>query len=267
MKRGLLLIMLLALAPGADSAVAEPVLDETAALEVSQAAIGRSLGDHRLRGSDGKSIGLGDFRGRPLVVNLVYTGCTQACPVVIQTLYDAVDAAQRALGTDSFSVATIGIDARNDTPERMRAYAREQGVDLPNWTFLSSDQATIDRLVDELGFAVVPSVQGLDHIAQTTIVDEAGVIYRHVYGAGFEVPTLVEPLKELVLGRRSDWTSVAGLVNRIKLFCTLYDPKSERYHFDYSVFVGMLIGIGSLTGVAIFVVREWRRSTGPRRHA
>lgn len=267
MRAGIAPALLLALAGGAERAVAEPALDEGAALAVSQAAIGRRLGDHRFHDSGGQPVALADFHGRPLIVNLVYTGCTHACPVVIQTLYEAVDAAQRALGPDSFGVATIGLDARNETPERMRAYAREQGIDLPHWSFLSSDQATIDRLADELGFVVVPAAQGFDHLAQTTIVDQEGAIYRQVYGAGFEVPSVVEPLKELVFGRRSDWTSVEGLINRIKLFCTLYDPRTERYRFDYSVFVGMLIGAVSLGGVAIFVVREWRRSADRGRHA
>lgn len=252
--------MLGLLALGAGAVAAAPALDEAAALRISQAAIGRPLPELRFVDTAGRPVALGDLRGRPLVLNLLYTSCAEACPLVLQNLHPAVEAAQRALGQDSFAVASIGFDARHDTPERLRAYARAQGIDLPNWTFLSADQATVDRLAEATGFVVHPSPQGFDHLAQVTIVDAEGVVYRQVYGAGFAIPAVVEPLKELVFGRRSDWTSVQGLINRIRLFCTLYDPRSERYRFDYSVFVGMVIGALSLAGIAAFLIREWRRA-------
>jgi protein SCO1/2 len=54
------------------------------------------------------------------------------------------------------------------------------------------------------------------------------------------------------------------LVNRVRLFCTLYDPRTGGYRFDYSPFVGMAIGLLALAGVAGFALREWRR-VGRRR--
>ena len=35
---------------------------------------------------------------------------------------------------------------------------------------------------------------------------------------------------------------LAGLTSRIKLFCTTYDPVRDGYYFDYSLFLGILIG-------------------------
>lgn len=239
-------------------AAAEAAVDERDALRVSQAAIGNRLGDHAFYDTSHRPVRLAGFRNKPLVVNLVYTGCSNACPIVVQNLYPAIEAAQEVLGEDAFAVATIGFDAKNDTPERMRAFARTQGVDLPNWHFLSTDQATVDRLAKELGFVVYPSPQGFDHLAQTTIVDAEGEVYRQVYGGGFEVPAVVEPLKDVVLGRTSSWTSMEGLLDRVRLFCTLYDPRTERYRLDYSVFIGAAIGIVALSLVGGVLVREWR---------
>jgi len=244
------LVLLLLAAP---SGMAKAV-DDQSALRTSQAAIGTRLGDHAFFDTDHRPVALSDFRGKPLVVNLVYTGCSNACPIVVQNLYPAIEAAQETLGEDAFAVATVGFDAKNDTPERMRAFARTQGVDLPNWHFLSTDQATVDRLAAELGFTVFPSPQGFDHLAQTTIVDAEGEVYRQVYGGGFEVPAVVEPLKDLVLGRASSWTSPDGLLHRVRLFCTLYDPRTERYRFDYSVLIGAAIGLVSLSVVASLTV-------------
>ncbi len=247
------------IASGAASAAA-PVLDQAEALRISQAALGNRLDDHAFRDTRNQPVQLSDLRGKPLILSLVYTGCTSVCPLVLQNLYAAVESAQEALGVDSFTVATIGFDTRHDTPERMRAFASTQGVDLPNWQFLSADAATIERLASQVGFVMFPSAQGFDHMAQTTIIDEGGVIYRQVYGGDFATPAIVEPLKALVFGRRTSWTSVDGLINRVRLFCTLYDPRSGRYRFDYSVVIGTLIGLLCLTTVAVLVIREWRRT-------
>jgi protein SCO1 len=257
-----LLLILAALAGG--PAWSKAVLDEAEALRVGQAAIGRQLADHALLDTARHPVRLAEFRGKPLVVSMVYTSCSSVCPTIVQTLDVAVEAAHKALGQDSFAVVTIGFDTRVDTPARMRAFARAQGIDRPSWRFLSGDADTVDALTDEIGFTVYPSPQGFDHLALTTIVDQEGLIYRQIYGGVFEAPALVEPLKDLVFGRRSDWTSIEGLINRVRLFCTLYDPRTGGYRFDYSPFVGMAIGLIALAGVAGFALREWRRAGRPR---
>ena len=69
---------------------------------------------------------------------------------------------------------------------------------------------------------------------------------------------LGEPLKQLVFGKRQDAGLVEGWINNIKLFCTNYDPRSGRYEFDYSIFVGFFLGFVILAAIALFVFREWR---------
>ncbi len=253
-------LILLGLAIGG-TAQATTVVDAGTALRLSQAALGNRVGDHIFRDTAYQQVRISDFRGRPLVVSLVYTGCTSVCPVVLQSLASAVDAAREALGEDAFAVVTVGFDVRQDTPERLRAFARSQGIDLPNWWFLSADQATVDRLAAELGFAIYPTAAGFEHAAQTSILDEEGIVYRHIYGGTFGAPTLVEPLKDLILDRWSNLTSIEGLANRVRLLCTLYDPRSGRYRLDYSLFLGIAIGAICLSAVGIVLVREWRRSS------
>lgn len=234
-------------------------LDEEAALRISQAAIGRTLTDRVFRDTGHKAVTLAEFRGKPLVINFIYTACFHTCPVIVQTLARAVEMAQDALGADSFNVITIGFDARADTPSRMRAYAQQQGIKLPNWRFLSADAATIDALAADIGFVYHPSPRGFDHLAQTTVVNPDGVVYRHLYGSDFGPQALVEPLKRMAFGQTGSLMTVSGIVNRVRLFCTVYDPKRDRYRFDYSIFVGGTIGAVSLVGIGIVLFRAWRR--------
>ena len=254
-------LWLLAAGVRADSVDPSTAVDEVSALKQSEAAIGRELGNYEFRDTELNTVSLSQFRGKPLIVNLVFTGCSRACPLTIERLGRAVDAAAEAIGPDSFSVLTIGFDAAADTPQRMRAFAHDHGIAEPNWRFLSADRATIDALAEDLGFAFFPSTEGFEHLAQTTVVDENGRIYRQIYGADFEPPVLVEPLKDLVFGRKSELTSLSGILNRIRLFCTLYDPASGRYTFDYSIFIGIVIGFISFAIMAVLLVRSWLHSS------
>ncbi len=246
---------------------APSAFDPEAAISYSQSAIGREIGDYSFLDRDRKSVRLASLRGKPLVVNLVYTSCSHTCPIIVQTLHSAVAVAQDALGADSFSVVTIGFDTADDTPTRMRAYARDQGVDLPNWRFLSGDKTTIASLSEDLGFIYFPSPRGFDHLAQTTVIDAEGLVYRQVYGSDFAAPAVVEPLKDLVFGRQGNLTSLDGLINRIKLFCTLYDPSSERYRFDYSIFIALAIGSVALGAIGIILLRALLRLRRREEHA
>ena len=233
-------------------------LDAAAALRSSQAALGREIGAFHFRDRSGRPVDMARHRGKPLVVNLVYTACTDVCPVIVQTLARAVETAQAALGRDSFAVVTIGFDSQTDTPDRMRAFARAQGIDLPNWDFLSADHATVDALTEELGFLYFSSPKGFDHLAQVSVLDGAGRIYAQVYGDTFAPPALVEPLKSLALGNaRLD--SFAGVFERVRLFCTLFDPATGRYRVDYSPFIAAAFGVLSLGAIAFGLARAWIR--------
>jgi protein SCO1/2 len=251
--------------PAAAFASDYETFDEQEALEYSQSAIGTKLSDHQFTASDGTTVGLAGYAGRPLVISLIYTSCYHTCPMITARLLRGIDAATETFGADAFSVVTIGFDVENDTPQRMGHFATSHGIDFDNWQALSTDKATIDALSAELGFIFFSSPKGFDHLAQTSIIDAEGKLYRHVYGASFKPPAIMEPLKTLIFGGAASSYSLEGLVNRVKLFCTIYDPKSDRYRFDYSLFVAMIIGALCLSGVAIVLVREWRRTSRHRK--
>ncbi len=141
----------------------------------------------------------------------------------------------------------------------MRAFAATQGLVLPNWYFLSGTQENVDQIARTLGFIFFPSPAGFDHLTQTTVIDAKGDVYAHVYGASFPPPAVIEPLKELVFGREKSLISLEGLADRVRLFCTIYDPRSGEYYFDYSIFVGLFIGFMILSGMLYILLSNlWR---------
>lgn len=252
------------------TAIAHPTMaddryDPEAAMQKSQSAIGRQIGDYELLDRFGNSVRIrSDHSGRPIVISMIFTSCHHVCPTTTKHLDEAVDAAREALGSDSFDVLTIGFDVANDSPHAMAAYARRQGVTDAGWRFLSASKETIENLSNDLGFIFFPTARGFDHMNQTTIIDRDGVVYSQVYGVSFELPWLVEPLKDLVFNRPSSANHLfAGLVDRVMLFCTVFDPTTGRYRFDNSLFVQIAIGAMCILATIVYLFRElWLR----RRH-
>ena len=237
-----------------------PKFDYDVALKTSQSAIGKQLGDHVFTNAQGEKVSLNDFRGKPLVISMVFTSCYQICPMTTRHLSKVVEKARDALGEDSFSVAVIGFDTRVDTPDAMQYFANMQGISDKNWHLLSIDENNLASLTKELGFLYYPTSSGFDHLIQATVIDADGKVYRQVYGQVFDTPLLVDPLLELVLGRpQPEQSFLTGLGNKIKLFCTTYDPHSGTYYFDYSLFVGMFVGFTVIVSIIWFMRRELRK--------
>lgn len=243
-----------------DEHKAGPVFDADKAFAYSQKAIGRTVGDHRLFDRRGRPVQLANFHGRPLVISLIYTSCAHTCPLVTRNLARIVGEARDALGGEGFAVASVGFDTRNDNPGRMRIFAREQGLaGTGGWRFLSADAATMEAFTRDLGFAYHPSPKGFDHTTQTTILDAEGRVYQHIYGTEFDAPRLVEPLRRLAIeGGRDVPNTISNWIDRVRLFCTVYNPAQDRYRFDYSLFVAIAVGLICFSGLGVFLFHGWR---------
>ncbi len=244
------------------AAGAEDQYDPDRALQISQAALGRTLADHQFIDRLNRNVSLGDYAGKPVLISMIFTSCHHVCPMTTRHLDEAVAAAREALGADSFEVLTIGFDSARDTPDAMRAFAREQNVDAERWHFLSASPETIDALSQELGFIYFPTPRGYDHINQATLIDREGTVYAQVYGVNFELPWLVEPMKQLVLNRpESQGHFASTLVDRIRLFCTVYDPATGRYEFDNSLFFQIAAGLIVVLSAMFYLWRGFRPAT------
>lgn len=240
------------------AAAQAPKLDAEIAFEESQAAIGRPTGEHVLTDHRGRPLALADLRGRPLVVSLVFTSCATVCPITTDHLRDRIIEARGATGEGSFDVLTFGFDASGDKPAQLAAFAgTHRLLGIAGWHVASADAATTAAFLAELGFSFRAAAGGFDHVTQTTILDAGGRVYRQVYGEDFPLPVLVEPLKELVYGTATRSFAPADLWDRISFLCTVYNPLTGAYRFDYSIFFGIFFGGLSLVVTGIIIFRLW----------
>ena len=57
-----------------------------------------------------------------------------------------------------------------------------------------------------------------------------------------------------ITGETANLASLDNIVERIRLFCTLYDPDEDAYRFDWSIFTGIVAGLLSILGLAAFLI-------------
>ncbi len=251
------LLLVLTLALGGAAARAQG-LDAETVLAQSQAAIGNQTGDHVFTDQNGHLLALADLRGKPLVVSLIFTSCATVCPITTDHLRAKVEEARRVLGDDRFAVLTFGFDAKGDRPAQLGGFAGTHHLlGQREWYVASADTETTEAFLNELGFSYRVGAGGFDHITQTSILDAEGRVYRHVYGESFPLQVLIEPLKELVFGIRTRALDPRALWDRISFLCTVYNPKTGAYRFDYGIFFGIFFGALSLVLTGLIILRLW----------
>jgi len=95
------------------------------------------------------------LKDRVVLLNVIFTHCNDACPLITRKLREV----REALGEEAASKVTfvsLSSDPTNDTPQVLKAFAEKQGVDGPNWLFLTGDKAQMDLVLARLGH-LIPS--------------------------------------------------------------------------------------------------------------
>ncbi|MBI5791506.1 MAG: SCO family protein [Rhodocyclales bacterium] len=213
-------------------------LDDKAAYQVSQDAIGKPVGDHVLLDRQGRPTRLADYRGKPLLVSFIYTACFQVCPTTTKNLQKAVENSVAMLGANRFNIVSIGFNQPFDSPQALKSFASQYGIHLPNWEFLSPAAAIVDDVTRNFGFSYVATSAGFDHLNQVTLVDAEGRIVRQIYGNTFTAADIAEPLKAMVTGAPipPQTSTLAELADRVRIICSVYDPLTGKYRTNYALY-------------------------------
>jgi protein SCO1/2 len=272
---GALIMLAALLSPAAQSSEAapppaqsRPALDPGAALAASRAAVGNTPGDFPMRDRREREVRLSDFRGKPLLVNFIYTGCFQVCPNSTLVLRSAVDAMRDRFGDDQFEVVSIGFDQPTDSPAALRNFAAQRRIRDANWEFLSPRREDVAALAREFGFSFVATPAGFDHILQVSILDARGRIQQQVLGDAFAAEAIGEPLKRLIAGQLLQKpASLGDLLDRVRILCSVYDPVTGKYRVSYALYIEIAGGLTFIAAMLWFAVVEWRRARAARRTA
>ena len=128
-----------------------------------------------------------DLRGKPSVVNFIFTRCKAAemCPASTASMV-ALGKALTAAGLgDQVRLISISFDPVHDSPGVLRAYADSWGVNPAQHRFLTGQREMIRDLMRQQGILTVQTDGTIVHNAATVVVSATGRIVSRKEGPRF----------------------------------------------------------------------------------
>ena len=91
---------------------------------------------------NGDDIALKELKGNVLVVVMIYTSCKTACPILIKDMREIRKQVDTQISKTAKGVKylLVSIDPETDTPEHLKAFAKENNMDDDQWLFLRSNE-------------------------------------------------------------------------------------------------------------------------------
>lgn len=142
--------------------------------------------------ADGGSFSDRDLKGKISVVDFIYTGCGDLCPMMTQRMTELY---RLYAGSQVVQFVSITVDPEHDTPEVLSAYAKETGVTDSRWVFLTGPQAEVANL-SEHGFLLSAQDLPEGHSKQFILLDRQGWIRGYYDGTG-NMAVLADHIKML----------------------------------------------------------------------
>ena len=117
------------------------------------------------------------LKDKVVVINTFFASCRSACPSVNRNLERIQEAFAENLGKDLFLVS-ITVDPVNDSPERLREYARKYNA-KEGWLFLTGKKEDVDFALKKLGQYVEKKE---DHSTILIIGNEKTGLWKKAFG-------------------------------------------------------------------------------------
>jgi protein SCO1/2 len=170
-------------------------------------ALGETVPDAAMVDQDGRPFSLTSLRGQAVALTFVYTTCPlpEFCPLMDRNFKAVQDRLKADPGLRGRAhLVSVSFDPAIDTPPVLKAHAGRMGADPAVWTYLTSDQPTIDRFGGALGLVAVrnaPGPGGFTHNLRTVVIDPEGRLAAAYNGNDWTPDELVTALRN-ALGAR-----------------------------------------------------------------
>jgi protein SCO1 len=89
------------------------------------------------------------MRGRVVLINFMYTGCGDACPLITAKLVQAKNELGEAFGRE-VRFLSMSIDPAHDRPEDLAKFAKKFDAEHAEWLFLTGEEANVNQVLKKL---------------------------------------------------------------------------------------------------------------------
>lgn len=133
--------------------------------------------EFELINQEGDTITHKDYLGKVYVAEFFFTTCPTICPIMNQNL---VEVQKEFANKNDFGIASFSIDPQHDTPEVLKTYAEDYGINHPHWNLLTGEKDSIYDLANA-GFNIYAGEDsevagGFAHQGLFALVDKEGYI-------------------------------------------------------------------------------------------
>lgn len=159
-------------------------------------ALDRPAPKFDLQDAEGRPVSLNGLAGKVIVVNFIYTHCSDVCPLHAEKIVAIQSLVNRTAISDRVRFVTITTDPARDSPDVLRAYSPQHGMGPPNWVFLTGGQDKPDatrRLAKEAFWHrfVATSADSQMNGVVTHVIDWDGRLRANLHGLDFDNANLV----------------------------------------------------------------------------
>ncbi len=146
---------------------------------------------------DGNEIKMEDLQGKVLAMVMIYTSCQAACPRLVADMRN-IEKQIPENKKDDVRYIFVSIDPEIDTPERLKAFAKENEMDTEQWLFLRGSEE------DTREFAAVLAVNykqispiDFSHSNIISVFNQKGELSHQQEGLGVDNKETVQAIKNL----------------------------------------------------------------------
>jgi protein SCO1/2 len=214
---------------------------------------------------NGDSITLGEtFRGKPVVLGLIYYKCPSLCNQVLNGMFAALKVINFTVG-DQFDVVMVGIDEREKpktAKAKLNSYLSQYKSKSENgWYFLTGSKDEIQRVAKAVGYSYKFDIRRNQyaHPAGLVVVTPEGHASKYFLGIEYSARDLKFAVMDASEGK------VGSLVEQAVAYCFLWDPHSGKYSLAIMRVIqvaGILTVLGLVTLVFFLTKRSPKVKTG-----
>jgi len=164
--------------------------------EAFDSAASSCLTDTTLVDQNGVNLSLASLKGKPLVVDFIYTSCPGTCLMETAKLANVALRLGPELGS-KVTIVSITVDPEHDGPKQLLEYARQQGADEKGWYFLTGSPADVDRALS--GFKVIREKEpdgSVSHLVSMFLVGPDGRELREYNGEIVKPANIVDDVNK-----------------------------------------------------------------------
>jgi len=154
------------------------------------------LTDTKLVDQNGKQVSLASLKGKPMVVDFIYTSCPGPCMMETAKLANVALRLGSDLGS-KVTIVSISVDPEHDGPKQLLDYSRQQGADEKGWYFLTGSPRDVDRAL--AGFKISREIGpdgSVGHLVDMMLIGPDGRVVQEYNGEVVKAQNIVDDVRK-----------------------------------------------------------------------